>query len=238
MTCFLTSSTLTEAGELNNQNGFVDRLRDELRSPCRALFITASPDDPARTARYAALTRASMEGAGIAFAEFSVLDRTASSDAAALVARAELIVLSGGHVPTQNQFFREIGLRELLGSFNGVLLGVSAGSMNAAETVYAHVELPGEVVDPDYRRFLPGLGLTRTMLLPHFQAIRHDVLDGLRVIEDVALPDSMGRCFYALTDGSYLLVRGGTETLYGEAYRIRDGELEQICRTDESYWIR
>jgi len=31
--------------------------------------------------------------------------------------------------------------------------------MNCADTVYAQPEEPGEAVDPDYQRFIPGLGL-------------------------------------------------------------------------------
>ena len=70
--------------------------------------------------------------------------------------------------------------------------------MNCAETVYAQPEEEGEAVDPAYERFLPGLGLTQKMILPHYQAIRDDVLDGLCVMEDIAYPDSMGRQFYLL----------------------------------------
>lgn len=113
-------------------------------------------------------------------------------------------------------------------SFAGVVIAWSAGSMNSAETVYAHVELPGEAVDPDYKRFLPGLALTKTMILPHYQLIRNDVLDGLRIFEDVAYPDSHGRRFYCLTDGSYLYIHDGVEELYGEAYLIENGEIRQI----------
>ena len=39
----------------------------------------------------------------------------------------------------------------------------------------------------------------------------------------------MGNIFFALPDGSYILSENGTETLYGEAYRIRNGILELVC---------
>ena len=55
--------------------------------------------------------------------------------------------------------------------------------MNAAGTVYAVPELDGEAADPSYRRFISGLGLTKTMILPHYQACRNDVIDGLRLFE-------------------------------------------------------
>ena len=71
-------------------------------------------------------------------------------------------------------------------------------------------------------------------ILPHYQSTRHDVLDGLRVFEDIAYPDSMGKAFYALPDGSYLLIREGREELRGEAFLIRDGALRRICKNGES----
>ncbi|MBE6910611.1 MAG: dipeptidase E [Ruminococcaceae bacterium] len=228
MVCFLTSCTSNDGAHLNAQNGFVDELRRALNAPCAMLFVCSDPDVPELTDHFATEVRDSFTDAGFAFTDFTVLDRRNAKDAPELVKRAGLIVLGGGHVPTQNRFFREIGLRELLHGFDGVLVGISAGSMNAAETVYAQPERPGEAVDPHYRRFLPGLGLTETMLLPHYQECRDDVLDGLRVYEDVTYPDSAGRRFYAVCDGSYLICRDGHEELRGEAYRIENGVLTQL----------
>lgn len=238
MICFLTSNPFLPDGGIDPANGFFDCLLAAVRQPARLLFVCSSPDDPARTDHYAAAIRGSLERAGVSPASFAVLDRRTADHAAALVADADLLILAGGHVPTQNRFFAQIGLRELLRGWDGVLVGISAGSMNSAETVYAQPEEPGEAIDPGYRRFLPGLGLTKTMLLPHYQAIRGDVLDGLRVIEDITCPDSMGRTFYAIVDGSYLLIRGGAEELRGEAYRIRDGQIHQICVVGESVHLK
>ena len=47
----------------------------------------------------------------------------------------DLIILAGGHVPTQNRYFQEINLKSLLKNYQGVILGISAGTMNSAETV-------------------------------------------------------------------------------------------------------
>lgn len=231
MTYFLTSSTCIQgAPVLNPANGFVDGLKKALDCPCRALFVCSSPDEPERTGHFAQVTRESFESAGISFSAFKILDRGSQAEAAGLVGEAQLIILCGGHVPTQNRFFREIGLRELIKPFSGVVLGISAGTMNSADTVYAQPELEGEAVSAAYEKFLPGLGLTDTMVIPHYQMIKDSLVDGLRLFEDVTFPDSMGRCFYALPDGSYLFGRDGKEELRGEAYRIRDGVMEKISR--------
>jgi hypothetical protein len=75
------------------------------------------------------------------------------------------------------------------------------------------------------------------MLLPHFQDVKDDVLDGLRVFEDITYPDSMGKTFYAIPDGSWLLVEAGKEELRGEAYRIRDGGIEQISADGDAVYL-
>ena len=50
-------------------------------------------------------------------------------------------------------------------------------------------------MDPGYARFFPGLDLTEVNVLPHYQKAKDDLVDGLRLFEDITLPDSLGRCF-------------------------------------------
>ena len=234
MICFLTSNPFLENGALNPANGFVDALKASLPAGAvRGLFVASSPDEPETNDFYAAEQKAAFEGAVIRFKSFDILDRRSEASAPSLVKRADLIVLTGGHVPTQNQFFQDIGLKALLGGFDGVLIGISAGTMNAAETVYAQPELEGEAVDPDYRRFLPGLGLTRAMVIPHFDGNLFAELDGLQIWADVTLPDSVGRRFYALPDGGYIHIDGERQTLRGEAWLVADGALRPVCRDGE-----
>ncbi len=229
MVCFLTSRTdVPETGELNPKNRFVEELRQFFPEPCRALDICSDPDGWEIMDHYANVVKESFERAGFRFESFRTLDGRNEREAPALVRGSNLLILSGGHVPTQNRFFRRIGLKELLKDFEGVVIGISAGSMNSAETVYAQPEEEGEAIDPEYQRFLPGLGLTNTMLIPHYQEIKDDVLDGLRLFADVTFPDSMGRTFYAIPDGSYLFIGPGGEELRGEACRIRDGVISRI----------
>ena len=228
MICFLTSRTDTPTGELNPANHFIEEMRRCFPDPCRALDICSDPDGWVSMDYYSGLIRTSFEDEGFQFESFRTLDSRNEEKAEALVRDSNLIILSGGHVPTQNAFFRKIGLRELMKDYDGIVVGISAGSMNSADVVYSQPEEEGEAVDPDYRRFLTGLNLTKAMLLPHYQDEKDVVLDGLRVFEDVAYPDSMGRTFYAIPDGSYLFIDSGREELRGEAYMIRDGVLTQV----------
>ncbi|MCR5675416.1 MAG: Type 1 glutamine amidotransferase-like domain-containing protein [Lachnospiraceae bacterium] len=148
----------------------------------------------------------------------------------------DVLILAGGHVPTQNSFMKTIGLKERLQVWDGLLIAWSAGSMNCAETVYAGPELPGEAVDPNYQRWISGLGITKTNIFPHFEALRDETLDGMRLIEDITYADSMAHEIIALNNGSFIVADNGVETLYGEAYSIKNGEQKQICADEK--WIQ
>lgn len=236
MKCFLTGNfNKVNSNELNPENGLVDRLRAALPIPCKAVYVCSAPDSSALTDRFAKQAKASFEAAGFSFSGFTVLDRRNQNETKALVQEADLLFFAGGHVPTQNRFFHQIGLRQALEGFDGVILGVSAGSMNCSAVVYAPPELKGEALDPDYPKYYDGLGLTGTILIPHYQILKTDIVDGLRLMEDITYPDSMGRRFYAIVDGSYLYLdtATGREEICGESYIIENGVLTPFSALGE-----
>ena len=242
MTLFLTSSPcLDDVPQgvrlpcvFNSINGFVDNLRAACRDGMRMLIIAGDPDNAPLNDEMAQTFRGCFEYPSIRPSFFALLDTRNEAFAPQLVAGADFIMLAGGHVPSQAAFFERIGLRALMEGFDGVVMGVSAGSMNAASTVYVQPELPGESIDPGFQRFAPGLGLTDLQTLPHYQMVKDNLLDGRRLYEDITFGDSHGHAFYVLVDGSYIMQQRGEACLYGEAYLIRDGAMTMICREGES----
>ncbi len=218
---------------LLGDNGLVERIKSVWKENSNVLLISASPEEYERNDSILHCQREAFPMSGLPVCDFLLCDGR-TEDMAYRLGEFDVLVLAGGHVPTQNSFFERLDLRRRLESFDGLLISWSAGSMNCAELVYALPEAEGEGVDPGYRRFIPGLGITRHQILPHFQDLRTERVDGLRVVEDMAYPDSMGREFIALNDCSYILHDNGLETLYGEAYRIKDGRMTQICGYGES----
>ena len=201
MVCFLTSSPVIPGTlELNPANSFMDELHRRFQNSGRVLFICSNPDVYDKTDFFANEMKGIFENSGFSFGSFTILDSRNEHDAPELINNADLIILAGGHVPTQNRFFRRIGLKAL---------------------------------HPEYQRFLPGLGLTKTMLLPHYQDNKDDILDGQRIYEDIAYSDSCGRVFHVIPDGSYLFIADGREELRGEAYRISDGNMQQITAEND-----
>ena len=235
MITFITSSPFVENADralLSNANGFVDRIREVLPENPRCLFVCSSPDRHDLNCRFGADVFMAFADAGVCFSQYGVLDADSAAFAAELVEDSDLIVLAGGHVPTQNAFFQEIGLRELLSDYPGVVMGISAGSMNCADTVYVQPEEEGESA-PEFERFAPGLGLTDINVLPHYQKVKDYMLDGLRLFEDITYADSMGHTFIAIPDGSYIVGDEDGAILFGEAYRVRDGILELLTQDGE-----
>lgn len=230
MTVFMTSSPCIIGAEraiLSPDNGFIENLKASLPPTPRALFICADPNHHADTDAFARDIGGAIVEAGIPIRHKAVLDGRNGDQAQLLIWESDLIVLSGGHVPTQNRYFQEIGLAKLLKNYQGTILGISAGSMNCARRAYAQPEEPGES-RPDFQRFYPGLGLSEINILPHYQQVKDRMLDGKRLFEDVTYTDSIGESFLSLVDGSYVLEKNGETTLYGQAYAITDGKFFQI----------
>ena len=242
MVLFLTSSMSfaideeLELYKLNEQNGFVDQLHSVLPKAINILYIVSFPTDYEITDYYANRMRTMYEKE-FTVTSFTILDARNQEHTKDYIKQADLIILSGGHVPTQNAFFQDIHLKEEIKDFDGVIIGVSAGSMNASDEVYAQPELEGEAASKTYPRFIKGLGLTTIQILPHYHELKDMEVDGYRSIEDLAIPDSVQHCFYAIPDGSYILCKDGSNTIYGEAYKIQEKEMKEICKENKTYTL-
>ncbi len=221
-------------GPFTEKNGFLERFRKACSSEPDVLLITATPDEREKNQEMKEYFTKVFAASRIPIKTIRLLERSTKENLGTWLEAGDVVILGGGHVPTQNRFFQEIGLREKILRFKGVVMGISAGSMNCADVVYAQPEMKGEAADPQYCRYLKGLGLTGTNILPHYQMVKDYVLDGLRLMEQITYPDSMGKEFYALEDGSYILSAYGQETLYGNAWRIADGQNIQVCRDEEN----
>ena len=235
MTAILTSSPFVcnaPRAILSPENGLLDHLYRLLPEHPRCLFICSDPDTPDMTDSFARDVESAFREADLEFADIWVLDRRNQGDAQLLIWKSDLVVMAGGHVPTQNRFFQEIGLKDLLKNYQGLIFGISAGTMNSADRVYAQPEAPGESV-PEFQRYMPGLGLTNINVLPHYQQVKDAMLDGKRLFEDVTYADSWGECFFSFVDGTYILIEDGVQMIFGQCGLIQDGKREEISQVNE-----
>lgn len=218
---------------LDETNDFVSNLRDCWPENARLAVVCSDPENHDLNDEMCSTFHRAFDYHGLSVEESIVLDERTAQDAAEIIENSDVILLGGGHVPTQHAFFEKIGLRELLAGFDGVVIGISAGSMNCCGEVYAQPEMPGEAVDPDYERFIHGLELSEVMILPHYQMVKDNILDGMRLYEEITFGDSFGRMFIVLVDGSYVTREDDEYILWGEGYCIEDGVMTQICENGE-----
>lgn len=224
--------------ELDNSNGFVMKVKEYWPNEAKGLIVAAYPDDAVINDSLRSQIPESFWMSGLPFRNLEVCDARNEEQVRQLVKESNVIILAGGHVPTQNEFFWRIHLNEVLHDYPDIIIGISAGSMNSARIVYAQPEEEGEAANPCYERYLDGLGLTDVRILPHYQYNRGLTLDGKRVFEDICIPDSRIRSFYALVDGSYIFIdKDGTTTLYGEAYLLEDGFEKKVCERNQKMRI-
>lgn len=246
---FLTSSPTgpldgsRQVAGIDKWNGFAYRLHSVWPDNARCLMIASDPADFGMMDEMTGFFWHTWLEEGFSMACMDKLDnRFGCADGLkAQISKEELqaydvLFLAGGHVPTQNAFFHQLQLREKLSGFQGIIIGISAGSMNSSDVVYIQPEEPGEACSPDFCRWGTGLGLTGWMLSPHYQMVQDKILDGQRLYPDITLPDIEGKELLLLNDGSYLHIRKAAAdgpvqkvSLYGESYLISQGKLQGLC---------
>ena len=131
---------------------------------------------------------ARIEKEGVKVNSRTLLDDRNKGKAASLFSKCNLVILSGGHTPTQNKFFSSFPLKMLISRFKGTLLAISAGSMNSGKEVYLMPEEEGETKSEECNKLVKGLGLTSLVIIPHYRAKENDELDGINLYREIVYP--------------------------------------------------
>ncbi|MBQ7105538.1 MAG: Type 1 glutamine amidotransferase-like domain-containing protein [Bacilli bacterium] len=215
-----------------NKNNILDNFKKYIKKYDNFLYIASDETNTEITDYYADIAFKSFDMT-LPFKNYQILDIRTETIKEELIKNADFIFLCGGHVPTQDKFFKNINLKELLKNTTAVICGGSAGSMNCATNIYCPPELEGESIDPNFNKYFPGLGLTNINILPHFNDYQDLILDNKKYIEDIIIPDSYKTDIYAIDDGSYFIINNNKTILYGEAYLIKNGKIEMINKDNE-----
>ena len=218
---------------LYEKNGLLKLLHEVWPEQARCLMVAAFPDSYGLNDEMTGYYHEAVVNSGLPVMCFDLWDSRHPGLSWEEFQEYDVVFLAGGHVPTEHEWFEYIRLRELLDGYNGVVIGTSAGSMNMAEEVYAWPEEPGETELPYEKLFFPGLGLAKTIVLPHYNKVKNGRLDGKLFVQEIAAGHSWGRRFYAIPDGSYVLAQAGEETLFGEAYLVENGQVSKFCEENQ-----
>ena len=155
------------------------------------------------------------EEADIHFEEAYVIDgRMSADEAQKRVAEADVIWLSGGDTPTQFGYFQKYSLDTVIKQHDGIIIGMSAGSINMAKTSICTLSC-GHFKQEIYN----GLACVDISVEPHF--IRNEVSDEL-------IDLSKKYTIYGLCDESFIVCSGETIEFYGEIYKLSLGNIERV----------
>ena len=207
--------------EISDKNKLITNIKKYLKQNNAILFIASNKNDFEKIDIYSNLLFESLKLSGIIFKEYNVLDNRTINDAQELVEKSDLIFLSGGDTYIQNEFFKEIKLKELLENYNGIIIGQSAGSINMATDVFNSPE-QSENSEPIY---FDCLGLTEINIEPHWKNNTLLFNKDEQYQRKYIIEESKRRDIYAICDGGYILINEDKNEIYGEVYIVRNGEL-------------
>ena len=130
MTLFLTSSPSGcpfEPGPaipvLDKRNHFLENLRAVWPDhPVRGLAIAADPHAYAQNDEMCRVFLQSFADAHLPLTELVPCDARNQEEIGTLLPRSGFVMLCGGHVPTQNHFFAQLGLPGLFHNYHGIVL--------------------------------------------------------------------------------------------------------------------
>ncbi|MDD3048409.1 MAG: Type 1 glutamine amidotransferase-like domain-containing protein [Bacilli bacterium] len=140
--------------------------------------------------------------------DFKLLDkRIIGKQAQEILKTANVIFLSGGDPFMQLDYIKDNGLDIILKSFKGLVVGMSAGSMNQCKTGYCSK-------DEDYpeTKTYEGLNLVDVVIEPHY-----DILNEEQVSEIKKWSESIP--IIGLPNGSFIIVDNNEVTIFGESYQ-------------------
>lgn len=211
---------------LGNENHLVDNIKRLLKSDKRIVFVANNKDEHFVNDEKSRRVFKSFKKAGLNFQEKIILDSRNQDQAKDIILGADIVILSGGKCLCEIEFFDDIELSEILKQYNGIVIGISAGSMNLCNTV---ANFPEELVDKDEPRWLDGLGFYDEIIIPHFDGNNYQFkLQEIDVVNEYILPMSNHHDFIGLPNGSYILIENGKPNLYGNAFRISQGKVSPL----------
>ena len=152
---------------------------------------------------------------GIDFEKSYVVDGRMEKEVAKDAVRSgDVIWLAGGDTPTEYQYLLKYELIDILREHSGVMIGMSAGSINLTKMAICTL-----ASGHDKQEIYEGIGCVEFSVEPHFN--RDKVATELLELSKQSI-------IYGLCDDSLILCEGETRIFVGEIYQTVDGIVKQI----------
>lgn len=211
---------------LTNYNELLTNLKKAIKGTNRIVVIANDPYNNEENDTRFQVVFESFKLTGFDFKEKVVLDARNASDAKNILLGADVIILSGGKVLCQNKFLKVIKLKRILKNYEGLVIGISAGTMNLCKKV---ANFPEELCDLKEKRWIKGLGFHDDIIIPHFDGVSYQIeCEEVDVVKDFVLPSSYKHTLLGFPNGSYVLIDHEKKvTYFGDMYTIEKGEVKK-----------
>ena len=198
-------------------------------------FISGCINDKSKSKSYRNGASKNLVELGLAMKDFTLLwKNTNPKEMAEQIQDADIVYLLGGNPHEQTSYIKDNCLDDVLRSYNGIVIGVSCGSMTMSKNVIT--PKCGEKYQTEDIR--TGLQLTNLSVFPHFDyAIGQEtvnVKDGYILISDL-LKISNNHDILALPNEA--IIRYSNEDIYlmGEIpYLLSGGSINKVHTTEDT----
>lgn len=157
------------------------------------------------------------EDIGIHFDKKQVVDgRMTKEEAQNAIREADVVWLSGGDTPTQYHYFETYDLIDVIKNHTGVIIGISAGSINLSKIVICSI-----TKEHEKPVIYPALGCVDLCVRPHFNraCVPQELLDLTNTYE-----------IYGLCDDALIVCSEDRTEFYGEVYLLYQGQITPISK--------
>lgn len=212
-TIFMFSGFDKEKGFYDNQ---VKYLKLNLKSGLNITFIASNFDNYEKTDKHVNIFVESFNKIDISFKFVNIIDyRVKKEDTRDIITNSDIIFIMGGDTYNEFQYIKEYELVDVIKKFEGVIIGVSAGSLNMSDNVCYLDEYR------DYKLVqYKGLGLADINIYPHFDLNDKDFLNE-------TLEVSKYKKLYALPNDSFVIVKNDIKFI-GDYYICENMKYEKV----------
>lgn len=152
---------------------------------------------------------------GITFESVNVVDGRMSKETAQnMVRNADVLWLAGGDTPTQFAYLKSYGLIQCIREHKGVIIGMSAGSINMTKTAVCTL-----TCEHDELKIYEALGLVEFSVEPHFD--KDNITKELIVLSE-KYP------LYGICDDGAIICTEDNTLYIGDVFLINKGQVSRV----------
>lgn len=201
-------------------NGFPKALEDilhqNIKRQSKFAFVASKFElNHEKTDRYFSFCLSMFHHSDINFIQSRVIDdRMSAEQMRKEIETADVVWLAGGDTQAQFQYLHKYGLIPILRKHKGIIIGMSAGSINMAQTAICTLTCGHK-----YFEIYPALGLVDLSVEPHFD-IKEPIDELLKISYEYPL--------HGLCDNGVIIYYQDRNIYIGDIYLIDKGKITKI----------